>query len=257
MLLRNLRAARRVRELGIVSGQNGIYNRYLREKEGWDKHLANTKKLILDAVNQNQPKSICFLGSGYLLDVPADELLENGLRLTFVDISHPTPILKKYSRNPNVSFITEDLTGSVLQNLSSERLRDIIFFKLANLIERAEPFTPDADFVVSLNLLSQLSDIPLEFLRRKGKLTDWQSIELATAIQQKHINSLPKGKSLLVSDIMEEYYNDKGELMATRPTVFADLSGLSQVKEWIWEFDTEKTYLEDAVTKLRVVAGLL
>lgn len=246
-----------MRELGIVSGQNGIYNRYLREKDGWDKHLANTKMLILDAVKQKQPRNICFLGSGYLLDVPVDELLANGFRLTFVDISHPTPILKKYSRNSSINFITEDLTGGLLHNLSSERLRDIIFFKLANLIERAQPFTPDADFVVSLNLLSQLSDIPLEFLRRKGKLTDWQSIELALAIQQKHINSLPKGKSLLVSDVMEEYYNDKGELMATRPTVFADLSGLNQVKEWVWEFDTGKTYLEDAVTKLRVVAGLL
>jgi len=257
MVLQKIRKARRTLQLGLTSGQTGIYNRYLRENEGWNAHLTNSKQAITNAVNRFTPKSVCILGSGLLLDVPVDELLTRGIGLTLVDLAHPASIIKKYSLNPHIQFETHDLTGGLIHYLQTTKLKDINFFTLINLVSRAKAYTTDADLVVSLNVLSQLSDIPIEFLKQKKKLTDWQCVELASTIQQKHIESLPKGKSLLISDILEEFYDERGSLIATRPTVFIDLSNLTQVQEWQWDFDTAKTYNEDAITKLRVVSGLV
>lgn len=257
MVLQKIRKARRTLQLGLTSGQTGIYNRYLRESKRWENHLANSKQAIVNAVNRFNAKSVCILGSGLLLDVPVDELLTRGISLTLVDLAHPANIINKYSLNSQICFETHDLTGGLIHHLQTTKLKDINFFTLVNLVTRARVYSNNADLVVSLNLLSQLSDIPIEFLKQKKLLTDWQSIELASAIQQKHLESLPKGKSLLVSDIQEEFYDEGGSLIAIRPTVFIDLSILTQVQEWQWEFDTAKTYNEDAITKLRVISGLV
>ena len=257
MFFQKLRKAQRTRQLGLNSGQMGIYNRYLREHEGWEKHLKKSREAILAAIDAAKPKSICILGSGLLLDVPIDAILSKGINLTLVDVDHPKQIVKKYSSNPSIKFETHDLTGGLIEYLLTAKLKTINFFTLINQILKASIYTSNADLVVSLNLMSQLSDIPIEFIKHKKTLTNWQYDEIAKAIQQKHIESLPKGKSLLITDIMEEFYDDRGKLIATRPTVFADLSMLSDVQEWLWEFDTHKTYNEDAITKLAVVCGLV
>lgn len=257
MVLQRLRKTRRAHQLGLTSGQMGIFNRYVREHEGWEKHLSKSRQAIIAAVELFKPQSICILGSGLLLDVPIEEILSQNISITLVDIVHPANVIKKYSFNPQVHFETHDLTGGLIHHLQTTKLKDINFFTLVNLVTRARVYSNNADLVVSLNVLSQLSDIPIEFLVQKKLLTDWQCIELASTIQQKHLESLPKGKSLLVSDILEEFYDERGSLTATRPTVFIDLSNLTQVQEWQWEFDTAKTYNEDAITKLRVISGLL
>lgn len=257
MVLQRLRKTRRARQLGITSGQIGIYNRYVREHEGWEKHLSKSRQAIIAAVELFEPQSICILGSGLLLDVPLEEMLSRNISITLVDLAHPANVIKKYSFNPQVHFETHDLTGGLIHHLQTTKLKDINFFTLVNLVTRARVYSNNANLVVSLNVLSQLSDIPIEFLKQKKLLTDWQCIELAGTIQQKHLESLPKGKSLLVSDILEEFYDERGSLTATRPTVFIDLSNLTQVQEWQWEFDTAKTYNEDAITKLRVISGLV
>jgi len=256
-ILLRLREAHRKRQLGLSTGQMGIYTRYLNEGYSWEKHLQNSRKAILDAVSSLKPKSICIMGSGLLLDVPVNELLQLKVKLTLVDIAHPPQIVKKYEGNPLIKFETVDLTGGLVLFLQRAKLKDINFFTLSNKVLSSEPYNADADLVVSLNLLSQLSDIPLEFLKRKKKLADWQYVELAGAIQQKHVDSLPKGKSVLITDIMEEFYDDRGSLIATRPNVFIDLSMLKGVQEWLWNFDTTKSYNEEAVTKLRVVSGII
>jgi hypothetical protein len=257
MVLQRLRKARRSRQLGLTSGQIGIYNRYVREREGWEKHLGKSRQAIVDAVEQFKPQSVCILGSGLLLDVPMEELLSRNINITLVDLAHPAQIVNKYSSNPLVKFETHDLTGGLIQYLQTTRLKLLNFFTLVNLVSKANTYASNADLVVSLNLLSQLSDIPMEFLRHKKVLTDWQCIELASTIQQKHLESLLKAKSLLITDIMEEFYDEQGNLTATRPTVHIDLSLLTYVQEWLWEFDSAKTYNEDAITKLRVVSGLV
>lgn len=257
MVLQRLRKTRRARQLGLTSGQIGIYNRYIREHEGWEKHLSESRQAIIGAVEVFKPQSICILGSGLLLDVPLEELLSRNINIVLVDLLHPAQVVNKYSSNSLVRFETHDLTGGLIHYLQTTRLKDLNFFTLLNLVSSANAYASNADLVVSLNLLSQLSDIPMEFLRHKKVLTDWQGIELASTIQQKHLESLSKSKSLLITDIMEEFYDDQGKLTATRPTVHVDLSLLTQVQEWLWEFDSAKTYNEDAITKLRVVSGLV
>ncbi|MDI3526988.1 MAG: hypothetical protein PWR03_1171 [Tenuifilum sp.] len=255
MVFSRFRKSIRQKQLGLYSGQLGVYRRYLREKEGWDRHLNNTKEFILQKVRSLSPKSICVLGSGYLLDFPTEKVLDLGIKLTLVDIAHPAEVVKKYASNNQVEFVTKDLTGGLVSKLTDSKLKDVSFFTLINIVEKCKPAVFNADMVISLNLLSQLSDIPIEFLRNKKLITDWQSIEIANSIQNKHIESLPHGKSLLISDIMEEYFDSDGKLAFSRPVVYVDLSGLSEVQEWVWDFDSSFTYNEDYITKMQVVAG--
>jgi hypothetical protein len=100
MFFQKLRKAQRTRQLGLNSGQMGIYNRYLREHEGWEKHLKKSREAILAAIDAAKPKSICILGSGLLLDVPIDAILSKGINLTLVDVDHPKQIVKNIHPTP-------------------------------------------------------------------------------------------------------------------------------------------------------------
>ncbi len=257
MTLKSLLKRYRLHQIGYVVGQNGIYNRYLRETEGWNRHLSLTREIIIETVEKLKPKSICFLGSGWLLDVPMEQLLSKQVNITLVDIYHPPQVAKRYAQHSRVKFLTSELTGGFVDFISTTTPRRLNFFQLANYLNRNAAPRFDADLVASLNILSQLSDIPLEYLRRRAKIPETLLLELAGTIQQRHIDSLPSGKSLIITDIQEEYSDDSGKLLAVRPTVYVDLSMLSQVREWNWRFDTTKTYNEEANTSLRVVAGLM
>ena len=63
-----------LRKFGFKKDQNGIINRYLREKGSWKTHLSNTKKFITDFTKNKAKNSCVVLGSGWLLDVPIEYL---------------------------------------------------------------------------------------------------------------------------------------------------------------------------------------
>ncbi|PLX06918.1 MAG: hypothetical protein C0594_06550 [Marinilabiliales bacterium] len=85
-----------IRKLGYISDQKGIIKRYLREANGWALHLQNSKEAILRTMDILKPKSMALLGSGWLLDVPVDEIINQGITLYCLDISHPEQIKHKY-----------------------------------------------------------------------------------------------------------------------------------------------------------------
>ena len=63
-----------LKKFGFFKDQNGIINRYLREKEAWQAHLSNTRDFIINSsMNKDNSKAV-ILGSGWLLDIPVDEL---------------------------------------------------------------------------------------------------------------------------------------------------------------------------------------
>jgi len=243
-----------LRRLGYTSDQAAIMRRYIREQQGWKTHLENTRQAIVEGLLQHKAKTLRILGSGYLLDIPVEEILQHCSRLVLTDIIHPPQVVHKFSGVSSVVFDTVDLNGGLANFIGQRNARRLTFFELESFIRNITLPTFDEDLVVSLNLLSQLNDIPIAYLRRKGKLSAEQLHELAGQIQQRHVDQLPVGRTLLVSDYEEEYYNEDEDLVGANPTVFVRIPGCT-IREWSWQFDTQMTYHEDFKTVLRVTAN--
>lgn len=241
------------RKLGYKLGQEGIMSRFIREGNGWNSHLENSKKFIVDALYQLQPKTVRILGSGWLLDVPMEELLACCEKLILVDVEHPAQILHKYEQNSKVVFETTDI-NNLNSYLLNTPIKELSYFSIKNEIEKyCTPQYTD-DLVVSLNLLSQLNDYPLEFLSKLIKLNGEQSNSLSFQIQANHLSSLPPQKTVLITDYEEEYYDEDDAFLGAAPTVFANIPcGLGR-KEWDWQFDSHFIYREDCRTTLKVLA---
>jgi len=242
-----------LRRLGYSSDQAAIMRRYIREQQGWKAHLENSRQVIIESLLQRKAKTVRILGSGHLLDTPVDEILKYCHRLVLTDIIHPPQVVHRLSGVSSVSFETVDLTGGLVDFIAQRHARKLAFFELDNFIRKITLPVFDDDLVVSLNLLSQLNDIPMTYLIRRGKLSSEQLHELSVLIQQRHVDLLPVGRTLLVSDYEEEYYSDSGNLVGVKPTVFVKLPG-NAIREWSWQFDTQMTYHEDYNTVLRVTA---
>lgn len=240
--------------MGFNSGQAGIMRRMLREEGGWQSHLVNSSDYILETVKLYKPKAIRVLGSGWLLDVPIKFLEENCDKIILSDITHPNQILNKYSSSKKVEFETIDITNGLIEESYQQRKKSYCQQDFIKLIQNRANLEFTEDLIISLNLASQLSVFITDYLYKQVKVSNNQAIEIAEAIQRKHFEMLPKGKSVLITDFEEEYYDEEDKFIGSKPTVFADIpKGLNR-KEWTWRFDSKMMYKPDCKTKLKVVA---
>lgn len=240
--------------MGYIPWQSGIMRRMLREEGGWQSHLMKTSEYIQQAINKQNPKSIRVLGSGWLLDIPIKYLMDNCEKVVLTDIFHPNQIINKYSKFKNIEFETIDITGGVVDLGYKLKKRDYSHETFIREIENVRTIEFKEDLVISVNLLSQLSGILTDYLSVKLGLNNSQIIEIAETIQRKHLGILPQGKSLLISDYEEEYYDEDDKFIGSKPTVYTSILNGREKKEWLWSFDTKMMYKEDSRTILRVFA---
>jgi len=240
--------------MGYNSGQAGIMRRMLREEGAWQSHLVKTSEYIQQVVKTQQPKSIRILGSGWLLDVPIKYLIDRCERIVLSDIIHPNQIVNKYAGHKNIVFETIDLTGGAAELCYKQKKSGFIVNNLIQQISDLKYLEFSEDLVISVNLLSQLSIILTDYLSSKVKLSDSQIIAITAEIQEKHLAMLPTGKSVLITDYEEEYYDEDNKLIGSKPTVYIPLNPGKERKEWNWNFDTRMMYKEDCRTVLKVVA---
>lgn len=214
--------------------QLGIARRYYANRAGWDRHCARTRESILSFVTRHQVGELVVLGSGWLLDVPLDELLSQGVSVTLCDIAHPPQVLAQYEGREGVDFLTLDITGGVLDLLNQKRIGESeLRVRLSSLQMDSVPL-PYTRAVVSVNLLSQLA-YPLQ--ERYSNIYG----ELAKVVQEQHLSLVKRFKrGLVVSDVMEMHYRiNTGGHCGTVPTVYCATGGGT---EWVWEFDSNGSY---------------
>lgn len=246
-----------LRKMGIADDQDGIMRRYIREAGNWAAHLERTKKFIISAVTSVRTETVVVLGSGWMLDVPAEFLLQNFKKVMFCDIRHPKPVVQKYRKYPNAEFISIDLTGGLIERAyrivkekkitGTDQLQELLKDSIFEL-----PFR--ADYIVSVNLLNQLDILIVDYL--KGKLRmEQQGIEfLRENIQKNHLHLLPLQHSCLVTDYEEVHISSTGKEAESVPLLFCGLPEGSYSESWIWEFDTHRTYNPRWNTRFRVKA---
>ncbi len=214
-----------LKRLGYLREIIGTRSRHRRCREAWARHLANTRRTILEAAEYAAPhrKAVVF-GSGWLLDVPLVELAQSFSEVVLVDVLHMRPVQQLVAGHPNVRLVTADLSG-VIGSLG----RDEIPSPIGDLPEA------DADLLVSANLLSQLPYLPCEALRRRRPQPAKADIQdFAAAIIRYHLDQLAAaaGTVCLVTEIEQHLYEGEQLIERSDPLFGADAGPFH--RDWTW-----------------------
>jgi hypothetical protein len=245
-ILYNYQESKKLRKMKFTSDQLGIMNRYVREKENWDKHIQESKDFILRSANSKEKGKVVVLGSGWLLDVPLQELSEMFREVILIDIVHPKPVVKKISKYSNVTLLKADITGGMIDYIyenanKKEKLLVPIHTFSFNLPE-------NTDFVISLNIMCQLHIILADYLKNISFFSDKELKEFDKNIQIAHLKILPEKKTCLITDIEEEILTKDDQTIGVNPLIHVDLPAGNFSKVWQWEFDSKMTYRDDYKT---------
>jgi hypothetical protein len=242
--------------MNFLSDQEGILSRFLNESSNWEPHLDKSRKFILDSIRGKNVPVITILGSGWLLDVPLEELQEKCDKIRLIDIFHPPQIRRKIRDLSRVEAIQQDITGGMIEQAyqlvqefrKTGRKRNVADLRLTGFVTECNP-----GFVVSLNILNQLDILIIDYLKKFSIYTGEEIMVLRKMIQQSHIDSLPHNHSCIITDYEELIY-DGNKLERNNSLVHVPLPQGKRKTTWKWLFDSQKTYYSGKTTKFNVVA---
>lgn len=242
--------------MGYYSYQNGLIYRHINQEGGWDHHLRNCREYILKAVDFFHPERITVLGSGWLLDLPLAEMLEKTGKIILLDIVHPPEVFSQAGSFSNVEIREEDATGGLINEVWTKTHKFAFFRKMKDISDITVPlYKPDFDpgMVISLNILTQLENLPVEYIKKRSRITDDQFLSFRKEIQNNHIRFLRSHRSVLISDV-EEIQETKDGKTIVIPTLRTDIpDGLSS-EEWTWNFDLKGSDFYNSKSVMKVIA---
>lgn len=249
-----------LQELRTLDELLGIHARARRCQQAWGPHLINSQQFMLRlAARCEQRRRVVVLGSGLLHDVPLEALARQFQEVWLVDLLHLLPVRWQVRRFPNARLISYDLTGvlaPLVQGVRTFGKRGQRFVLPAphceflrestDPLSKTQPGTfpgilpgtlPDSelrtvsspaprgenalDLVISLNMLSQLSIAPTEYLdplkSPEGRHL-YDARELQAYGQQillshlRWLQDLPCRRVALVTDEIRRTYRPDGSL---------------------------------------------
>lgn len=250
-LAENFSTKIKLNKMQYTQDQKGIARRFLREKEAWDNHFFNSKQFILKSAIEKKKSNLVVLGSGWLFDLPIDELASQFKNIRLIDIIHPKQIVKKVKKYSNVQLENADITGGLIDYFyknASNRFVD------TETISKFKFAIPESDFVISLNIMCQLHIILIDYIKKFDSYSSNHILELEKIIQTSHLSILPKNKTCLITDIEEEIYSEDNQLIGVNPLIRVDLPKGKFSNKWQWKFDSKMTYRENAKTYFNTLA---
>ncbi len=218
------------RKLGYLRESIAISARGRRQTTAWQPHLEQCRSLIVESASDAKRGGVAWvLGSGALLDIPLEVLAERFSRVFLVDTIHPLGCRYQLDNYPNVKKITADLTGLtglLLRLKTGDPLPEPIFPILP---------IPQADFIVSANLLAQLPLLPKSFLRRK-RYSESALDVFCERILQSHLQFLHAQKSpvCLITETTRHYKNVTSGITEST-TALHRLQLPTPDKQWQWD----------------------
>lgn len=240
--------------MGLQNDQEGIMRRYIDEGGAWDAHLNATKKFIVGCLRDAKPKCVGILGSGWLLDVPVEFLLKHIGEIFLYDIRHPKQVVNRYKNHKQIHFINQDITGGAIAYVYSAIRNGSLRKSLGKLVVPGFKPNEKLDYWVSLNILNQLDILIVENLRRLKYVDRELIMGFREKIQHSHIQSLPKGKSCIVTDYKENVYDRGGSFIESHDLLYTELPPGIKEEKWVWHFDTQMTYYPNKKTYFEVIA---
>ena len=230
--------------MGYFDDQSGIMRRYQREREHWDVHLQHTRQFAIQAMQGKNRKSAAVLGSGWLLDVPVEELSRYFGKVYLYDIRHPEKVKKQVHSLGNVELRECDISGFaqpiyqyVKQYRSCKERPSVSTVQPQITVDMA-----DFDFVFSCNILNQLDILLVDYLAQFFDLSHEETVVFRSNVQQYHIDLLPCNRSCLVTDYEEITCTPDGKEVSRKISVHHPIIQRSDARRWTWEFDMKMTY---------------
>lgn len=226
-------------KMGYYNYQRGLIFHHLNEEGAWSNHLRNCRNFILKSLDLYKPSVITVLGSGWLLDLPLKEINDAADVINLVDIVHPPEVKSQVADLKKVILREEDVTGGLIEEVWKKASRRTFLNKLRSIQEiKINEYQPgfEPGLVISLNILTQLESLPLEFLRKRSKADDESFLHFRKEIQSRHISFLVKHKSVLITDISEIITENQGNTIE-KPSVLIDLPFSRLKEEWTWDFE--------------------
>jgi hypothetical protein len=242
--------------MGYYNYQNGLINHHVNQEGGWESHQERCRSFIIKALELYKPEKVTVLGSGWLLELPFAELIEQTGKVCLIDIIHPPDVISQTGDYKNVSLIEQDVTGGLITEVWLKTGKHSLLKKLKSIEDIIIPeFKPDGDpgMVISLNILTQLESLLIRFLKKRSKIKEEEFELFKTEIQRKHIDFLRKHRSVLITDYAEVITNRSGSVK-TIPTLVTDLPPYQLREEWTWNFDQTGADLYNSRSQYKIVA---
>jgi hypothetical protein len=233
-------------KMGFVKDQNGIIRRYMREKQHWDDHLIRSKNFILKSAERKEKGTCVVLGSGWLLDLPLNELANMFSEVLLIDLIHPQAVMHKIQKLSNVKCVHADITGGLVDLFYKSLPKNRLLPESLKTYHYELPVR--RDFVISLNILCQLHILLLDYAMRFNVYSQNELAQMERIIQESHLEILPKNKTCLITDFEEEILDEKGKIIGINPLIHVDLPEGNFSQQWQWKFDSGMTYREEAKT---------
>jgi hypothetical protein len=225
--------------MGYYNYQNGMIFHHVRQSAGWEHHQGQCRSLILKALDLYKPEKVTVLGSGWLLELPLAELIERTGSVCLTDIIHPPDVVCQLANCHNVELIEQDVTGGLISEVWQKAGKFSVIKKMKSLENIVIPeFKSGCDpgMVISLNILTQLESLIIDFLKKRSKIRKEEFDLFRTEIQRKHIEFLKRHRFVLISDYAEVITKRSGDTK-TVPTLMTELPPFKEREDWTWNFD--------------------
>lgn len=221
-----------VRRLGYLNGQLGLKVRHRQCRRAWSPHLEQTRQFIRRSLMEcPRRQRAVILGSGHARDVPLADLASTFREVVLVDIIHPWNVRAAALRYRNVRLVQADVTGAADQLVRTRHPGQPLPISQPTLFRDDS----EVDFVVSVNLLSQLPYVPGLYLERTGR--DEAEIEAyGQHLIHSHLDYLRQlsGVVCLITDV-EKWVLDSAGRVQDRLDLLYGVSVPNPDREWIWD----------------------
>lgn len=220
-----------LREMGYKHELFGIRRRWRQWGAAWRPHCDDTRGVILSAVRRcrSRRKAVVF-GSGFLHDVPLDELCAAFGEVVLVDLLHPFST-KWRTRKRNVRLVSADVSETALAVWQAvERPGTPLPVSVPS-----PSLTEGADYVASVNLLSQLPCMPGQYLRRCGTHPAEEVSAYCRGVVEAHLAYLVRlpGVASLIADVEARTVDRAGAILERRSTLYGAALPCDG-RRWVW-----------------------
>lgn len=201
---------------------------------GWQCHLERTQAILRQSLQRctNRRTAVVF-GSGWLHDVPLEELASAFRQVHLVDVLHPRATRRLVQRFPNVKLISADVTGTVEAVYVAGRRPGIA-------LPQSDPQLycdrDDVDWVASVNILCQLPYLPVEYLRKQKQHEESAIETYARQVIEAHLAYLQRlpGVAAFVGDVESQLVDRSGRVLDSVSTIHGvEIPRCDE--EWTWK----------------------
>lgn len=248
-----IRAAPGARRLGYARALTSLWSRSRRQAEAWKAHQAHTRSFALAVAEEASRRYTAWvLGGGTFGDIPLAELSGMFNKVIVFDIAHLPGSAERIARHRNVELRLADVTGLVAP-LAAWRPGQPLPQPGVAALTSLDPVLPDC--ILSLNVLSQLPLLPMEWLERHGlPLADRRAY--GQAIIAAHLEALARAACpvALVTDARRIWRSRAGETIVAESAVL-DVALPAAADEWTWPIAPLGEIDNESSLDFRVIAA--